>query len=44
MLHLHVVIFSLSLLAFKFSEKNAKTLRTIGKETPVPFASAVVLL
>ena len=28
----------------KFSEKNAKTLRTIGKKTQVPFVSAVVLL
>ena len=43
-LHLLVIIFSLSLLALKkSSEKNAKTIRTIDK-TPVPLAFAVVLV
>ena len=45
MFHLHVTIFSLSLLMpLKFSEENDKTLRTIGKKTQGPFASAVVVL
>ena len=36
-LHLPVLIFSLSLLAFKFFEKNAKTLRTIGEKNSSSF-------